>query len=207
LAQQVDASPSALCEACRAQRDAERAWGAELLGERDLLVREHSGLGLRAERGLREGRVGAPGRSRRTRASQTDEELAGGEEIVKRRGRPKLGQAKPAAGSEQPRSVTSKRGSPLAHRGSTMAASRPFRRWSVQMGKIVRRVLDGYITLIEWSPSDPATVEAAEMIFRREVEGGFMAVVEDDGVQSSEPVRSLPVDAERVVMTMPMGGG
>jgi len=75
------------------------------------------------------------------------------------------------------------------------------------MGKIVRRVLDGYETLIEWSPSDPATVEAAEMIFRREVEGGYMAVVEDDGVHSSEPVRSLPVDAERVVMTMPMGGG
>jgi hypothetical protein len=75
------------------------------------------------------------------------------------------------------------------------------------MGKIVRRVLDGYVTLIEWSPSDPATVEAAEMIFRREVEGGYMAVVEDDGVHASEPVRSLPVDAERVVMTMPMGGG
>ena len=73
------------------------------------------------------------------------------------------------------------------------------------MGKIVRRVLEGYITLIE--PSDPATVEAAKMIFRREVEGGYMAVVEDDGVHSSGPVRSLPVDAERVVMTMPMGGG
>ena len=75
------------------------------------------------------------------------------------------------------------------------------------MGKIVRRVLDGYLTLIEWSPSDSATVEAAEAIFRREVEGGYVAVVEDDGVRSSEPVRSLPVDAERVVMTMPMGGG
>ena len=75
------------------------------------------------------------------------------------------------------------------------------------MGKIVRRVLDGYETLIEWSPSDPATVEAAELIFRREVEGGYVAVVEDEGVDSSEPVRSLPVDAERVVMTMPMGGG
>jgi hypothetical protein len=71
------------------------------------------------------------------------------------------------------------------------------------VGKIVRRVLDGYVTLIEWSPSDPATVEAAEKIFRREVEGGYVAVLEDDG----EPVRSLPVDAERVVMTMPMGGG
>ena len=75
------------------------------------------------------------------------------------------------------------------------------------MGKILRRVLDGYVTLSEWSPSDPATVKAAEEIFRREVEGGCMAVVEDDGMHSSGPVRSLPVDAERVVMTMPMGGG
>jgi hypothetical protein len=75
------------------------------------------------------------------------------------------------------------------------------------MGKIVRRVLDGYVTLIEWSPFDPATVEAAEMILRRELEGGYVAVVDDDGVYFSEPVRSLPVDAERVVMTMPMGGG
>ena len=75
------------------------------------------------------------------------------------------------------------------------------------MGKIVRRVLDGYITLIEWSPSDPATVEAAEMIFRREVESGYVAVVEEDGVHVGDAVRSLPVDAERVVMTMPMGGG
>jgi hypothetical protein len=75
------------------------------------------------------------------------------------------------------------------------------------VGEIVRRVLDGYAALIEWSPSDPATVEAAEMIFRREVESGYVAVVEDDGVHFSEPVRSLPVDAERVVMTMPMGGG
>jgi hypothetical protein len=75
------------------------------------------------------------------------------------------------------------------------------------MGKIVRRVLDGYVTLIEWSPSDPATVEEAEMIFRREVESGSVAVVEEDGVHFSEPVRSLPVDAERVIMTMPMGGG
>jgi len=75
------------------------------------------------------------------------------------------------------------------------------------MGTIVRRVLDGYETLIEWSPSDPASVKAAEETFRREIGGGYMAVVEDDGVGSSEPVHSLPVDAERVIMTMPMGGG
>jgi hypothetical protein len=71
------------------------------------------------------------------------------------------------------------------------------------MGKIVRRVLDGHVTLIEWSPSDPAMVEAAEVVFRREVENGYMAVDE----QSNQPVQQLPVDAELVVMTIPMGGG
>ena len=71
------------------------------------------------------------------------------------------------------------------------------------MGKIVRRVLDGHITLIEWSPSDLATVQEAEAIFDREVENGFMAV---DG-DSNKPVQTLPVDAELVIMTTPMGGG
>ena len=75
------------------------------------------------------------------------------------------------------------------------------------MGKIVRRVPDGYETLIEWSPSDPAMVEAAEMVFFRELEGGYVAVVQDDSAHSSKPVRRLPVDAELVVMTIPMGGG
>jgi hypothetical protein len=75
------------------------------------------------------------------------------------------------------------------------------------MGKIVRRVPDGYVTLIEWSPSDPEMVEAAKMIFCREIEHGYMAVVQDDTGHSSDPVRRLPVDAELVVMTIATGGG
>lgn len=34
-----------------------------------------------------------------------------------------------------------------------------------------------------------------------------MAVVQDDSGRSSDPVQRLPVDAELVVMTIPMGGG
>jgi hypothetical protein len=75
------------------------------------------------------------------------------------------------------------------------------------MGKIVRRVPDGYKTLIEWSPSDPAMVEAAEMIFCHEVEHGYVAVLHDDNAHSNQPVRRLPVHAELVIMTIPMGGG
>src|SRR5215218_641314 len=119
-------------------------------------------------------------------------------------GRAAQAKARPTRASASPGKSTRQ---PAGDAGSSQwRASRPFVDGASIMGKIVRRVLDGYVTLIEWSPSDPATVEAAEMIFRREVEGGYVAVVEDDGVHS-RPVRSLPVDAERVVMTTAMGGG
>ena len=97
------------CAISRTERDPERARCTERLGERDLLGRERSGLVPRAERESREGRVGAPRRGGRARASQPDEELAGGEEIVERRGWPELCQAKPAAGREQPCSVQHRR--------------------------------------------------------------------------------------------------
>jgi hypothetical protein len=69
----------------------ERARGTERLRERDLLGRERSGLGLRAESELREGRIRAP-RDHRARAAQAGEEIAGGEEVVKRRRGTELGQ-------------------------------------------------------------------------------------------------------------------
>jgi hypothetical protein len=75
------------------------------------------------------------------------------------------------------------------------------------MGKIVRRVPDGYITLIEWSPSDPGMVEAAESIFCHEVQHGYVAVLHDDNAHSNKPVRRFPVNADLVIMTIPMGGG
>jgi hypothetical protein len=73
------------------------------------------------------------------------------------------------------------------------------------MGRLVRRVLDGHRTLIEWSPEDPVTVEAAQEVLRREIANGYMAVRED--ADGSVPVRQLPPDAELVILTMPMGGG
>jgi hypothetical protein len=73
------------------------------------------------------------------------------------------------------------------------------------MGRLVRRVLDGHTTLIEWSPEDPITVEAAQEVLRRELASGYMAVRED--ADGSVPVRQLPADAELVILTMPMGGG
>lgn len=73
------------------------------------------------------------------------------------------------------------------------------------MGTIARRTVEGDTTLAEWSPDDPASVAAASEVLRREAAAGYMAVRADGG--TSEPVTDLPVDAELVVLTMPMGGG
>ena len=73
------------------------------------------------------------------------------------------------------------------------------------MGVLVRRVLTGHETLAEWSSDDPASLEAAEQLLKRELEAGYLAVrAEGD---DNEPVTELPADAEVVILTMPMGGG
>lgn len=73
------------------------------------------------------------------------------------------------------------------------------------MGVLVRRMLDGHETVAEWSPDDPASLEAAQDLLKRELEAGYMAVRADGG--DNEPVMELPPDADVVILTMPMGGG
>ena len=73
------------------------------------------------------------------------------------------------------------------------------------MGVLKRRLLDGHEQLAEWSPEDPASLEAARQLLRRELDAGYMAVLADgDG---NEPVTELPPDAGVVILTIPMGGG
>ena len=73
------------------------------------------------------------------------------------------------------------------------------------MGEIVRRLMEGYETVIEWSPDDPESVEAARERLKSEIEAGYLAVRADG--DDNEPVTELPAHAERVILTMPMGGG
>lgn len=73
------------------------------------------------------------------------------------------------------------------------------------MGVLVRRVLEGYETLVEWSPEDPASIEAARERLQQEVDAGYLAVLADG--DDNKPVTDLPPDADRVILTMPMGGG
>ncbi len=67
----------------------------------------------------------------------------------------------------------------------------------------MRRTLDEYETLAEWSPEDQASVEAAGQKLREEIDAGYLAV---RGGQNT-PVTELPPDAEEVILTIPMGGG
>jgi hypothetical protein len=73
------------------------------------------------------------------------------------------------------------------------------------MGRLVRRVLEGYDDVAEWSPNDPSSVEAAQLRLRDELQAGYVAVIADD--DDNRPVTELPADADMVILTMPMGGG
>jgi hypothetical protein len=72
------------------------------------------------------------------------------------------------------------------------------------MGVFLRRVLDGHERVAEWSPDDDASVEEARRRLRQELDAGYIAVRGED--DDNEPLTELPVDAEAVILTMPMGG-
>ena len=73
------------------------------------------------------------------------------------------------------------------------------------MGKLVRRVVEGYEPVAEWSADDPSSLESARSRLREELEAGYTAVLADG--DDNEPVTELPADAEMVILTVPMGGG
>ena len=73
------------------------------------------------------------------------------------------------------------------------------------MGVLLRRVLNGHEPVAEWSPDDAASVDEARRLLQRELDAGYIAVSGED--DNNDPLTELPVDAEAVILTMPMGGG
>ena len=74
------------------------------------------------------------------------------------------------------------------------------------MSRLVRLDSSGHSTLAEWTADDPAAVERAVREFRRELDAGYIAVV-DEGAGRVTQVNELPADAELVLMRRPIAGG
>jgi hypothetical protein len=64
----------------------------------------------------------------------------------------------------------------------------------------------GHTTLAEWTTSDQPSIEAAVAAFRAELDRGYFAVV-STGEGHAEQVRELPLDADLVIMRLPISGG
>ena len=74
------------------------------------------------------------------------------------------------------------------------------------MSRLVRMDRTGHTTLAEWSADDPRAVEAAVAAFRAELDRGYFAMV-STGEGHAEQVKELPVDADLVVLRLPISGG
>jgi len=74
------------------------------------------------------------------------------------------------------------------------------------MSKLIRLDHTGHSTVAEWHAADPAAVEAAVKAFRNELDRGYLAMV-STGPGHAEQVRELPVDADLVILRLPIAGG
>lgn len=74
------------------------------------------------------------------------------------------------------------------------------------MSKLIRMDRTGHTTLAEWTAADPDAVERAVTAFREQLDRGYLAMV-STGPGHAEHVRELPVDADTVILRLPISGG
>jgi hypothetical protein len=74
------------------------------------------------------------------------------------------------------------------------------------MSRLIRMDQSGHTTLAQWTADDPEAIEAAVAAFREELDRGYFAMV-STGEGRAEQVRDLPLDAELVIMRLPISGG
>jgi hypothetical protein len=71
------------------------------------------------------------------------------------------------------------------------------------MGKLVRMDRTGHSVIAEWTADD---AEAAVTAFREQLDAGYYAIV-TRGEGHAEQVRELPLDADLVILRLPISGG
>jgi hypothetical protein len=74
------------------------------------------------------------------------------------------------------------------------------------MSRLIRMDQTGHTTLAQWDATDPDAVEAAVEAFRRELDRGYFGMI-STGEGKAEQVTELPVDADLVIMRLPISGG
>ncbi len=74
------------------------------------------------------------------------------------------------------------------------------------MSRLVRMDSSGHTTLAEWTAADPEAVERAVAAFREQLDRGYYAMV-STGEGQAEQVKELPVDADLVILRLPISGG
>jgi hypothetical protein len=74
------------------------------------------------------------------------------------------------------------------------------------MSRLIRMDHTGHTTLAEWAADDPEAVEAAVQAFRDELDRGYFGMV-SSGEGRAEQVRELPLDADLVILRLPISGG
>ena len=75
-----------------------------------------------------------------------------------------------------------------------------------RMSRLIRMDHTGHSTLAEWTADDPAAVEAAVQAFRQELDRGYFGMV-STGEGHAEQVKELPIDADLVILRLPISGG
>jgi hypothetical protein len=74
------------------------------------------------------------------------------------------------------------------------------------MSRLIRMDHTGHSTVAEWTAADPQAVDAAVVAFREELDRGYFAMV-STGPGHAEQVNELPVDADLVILRLPISGG
>jgi len=74
------------------------------------------------------------------------------------------------------------------------------------MSRLIRMDHTGHTELARWSADDPEAIEAAVAAFRAELDRGYFGMV-STGEGHADQVRDLPVDADLVIMRLPIAGG